>query len=289
MQIHPTALVDKDAELAAEVGIGPYVVVEAGVRIGKGCRIGAHAHLCTGTMLGERCEVHMGAVLGHVPQDFNYQGERTTLEIGAGTVVREYATLHRATGEGNKTVVGEGCYLMGGAHVAHNCRLGRGVIISNGALLAGHVEVGDGAIVSGNVVIHQFVRIGALAMLSGGSRFGMDVPPYAIGDGVNAVTGLNSVGLRRSAELADEDRREIRETFKALFRSGLERAEALEKLRARKLRPAARRLADFFTAPSRRGFCRYRPGSRYGPKRPRPRGDAAHRLENEAGQVPETT
>jgi UDP-N-acetylglucosamine acyltransferase len=263
-KIHPSAIVDPKAELAADVEVGPFALIECGVRIGAHSRIGPRAHVCSGTILGENCEVHIGAVLGHLPQDFSYKNEPSVLEIGDGTVVREYATLHRATGEGRKTEIGKKCYLMGGAHVAHNCKLGCGVILANNVLLAGHVEIGDGAILSGGVVVHQFVRIGDLAMLSGGSRFGMDVPPYVIGDETNAVTGLNSVGLRRSAKLSDDDRREIRKAFKIFFRSGLDLSDALRSLRAECGGPAVRRFVEFFETPSRRGYCRYRPGSRYG-------------------------
>ena len=196
------------------------------MKVGDGCRIRARAHLCPGAVLGRNCDIHMNAVIGHLPQDFSHKGEPVATVLGDGVTVRENATIHGSVGP-TPTLVGDNCYLMVGSHVAHNCKLGRGVLLANGALLAGHVSVEDGAIVSGNVVIHQFVRIGRLAMLSGGSRFGMDVPPYLIGDGVNAVTTLNAVGLRRAASLTDEDRREIKAAYKILYRSGLELKDAL--------------------------------------------------------------
>jgi UDP-N-acetylglucosamine acyltransferase len=200
----------------------------------------------------------MAAVIGHEPQHFAYQGEPTQTLVGDRVIVRENVTIHRSTGEGTQTQVGNDCMLMVGSHVAHNCRLGEGVILANGAQLAGHVQVDERALVSGNVVIHQFVRIGRYSILSGGSRFGMDVPPYLIGDGTNTVTGLNSVGLRRSKELSDADRLQIRSAFKILYRSGHELGEALARLRVEFDSEAIRSWVEFFANPSPRGFCRYK-------------------------------
>ncbi|MGD0092780.1 MAG: acyl-ACP--UDP-N-acetylglucosamine O-acyltransferase [Planctomycetota bacterium] len=263
MSIHPSAIIAKGAELGNGVDVGPFAIVEDGVKAGDGCRIRARAHLCPGAVLGRNCDIHMNAVIGHLPQDFSYKGEAIATVLGDGVTVRENATIHGSVGQ-TPTLVGDNCYLMVGSHVAHDCKLGRGVLLANGALLAGHVSVDDNAIVSGNVVIHQFVRVGRLAMLSGGSRFGMDVPPYVIGDGVNAITALNTVGLRRAAGLTDEERRDIKAAFKILYRSGLALQEALARLRAEFKSPAIAYLLEFFTAPSRRGFCRCRLGGRRG-------------------------
>jgi UDP-N-acetylglucosamine acyltransferase len=260
--IHPTAIVHREATLGPDVEVGPYAIVESGVRLGARTRVMAHAYVCQGTHIGDDCEVHMGAVLGGAPQDFSYKGEATGVEIGHKVILRENVTVHRAAGEaGNMTRIGDSCFLMAGSHVAHNCVVGANVILANGALLAGHVQVGDRAIVSGNTVIHQFVRVGRLVMLAGGSRFGMDVPPYLIGDGTNAVTVLNSVGLRRCPELSDEDRRQIKEAYKVLYRSGLELAAALERLKKEFSSPAVAHWVEFFSAPTKRGYCR-RKGSR---------------------------
>jgi UDP-N-acetylglucosamine acyltransferase len=203
----------------------------------------------------------MNAVIGHLPQDFSHKGEPIATVLGDDVTVRENATIHGSVGQ-TPTLVGDNCYLMVGSHVAHNCKLGRGVLLANGALLAGHVSIEDGAIVSGNVVIHQFVRVGRLAMLSGGSRFGMDIPPYLIADGVNAITTLNKVGLRRAPSLTEDDRREIKAAYKVLYRSGLQLKDALERLRQEFKGPAVAHWVEFFTAPSRRGFCRHHAGGR---------------------------
>ena len=261
MAIHPSALISKHAELGGNVEVGAFAIIEDGVAVGDGCVVHARAHLCRGTVLGRECAIHMNAIVGHLPQDFSYKGEPIHTRLGDAVTVRENATIHGTVGDTGTTIGGR-CYLMVGSHIAHNCKLGEGVLLANGALLAGHVQIGDGAIVSGNVVIHQFVRIGKLSILSGGSRFGMDVPPYLIGDGVNAVTTLNSVGLRRAASLNDEDRREIKSAYKILYRSGLDLKEALQALRADFKSPAVAHWADFFSAHSHRGFCRFRAGGR---------------------------
>jgi len=260
MKIHPSAIISNRAELG-DVEVGPFAIIEEGVRVADGCSIRTGALVCRGTELGRGCIVHMNAVIGHLPQDFSYNGEPIRTILGDKVEVRENATIHGSVGE-TGTLVGNKCYLMVGSHVAHNCMLGKEVLLANGALLAGYVQIGDGAIISGNVVIHQFVRIGKLAILSGGSRIGMDVPPYLIGDGVNAITTLNAVGLRRSPELTDEDRREIKAAYKVLYRSGLELKDALERLRGEFRSPAVKHWVEFFSASSRRGFCRFRIGNR---------------------------
>ncbi|MFH0939496.1 MAG: acyl-ACP--UDP-N-acetylglucosamine O-acyltransferase [Planctomycetota bacterium] len=261
MTIHPSAIISSSVELGNDVDVGAYCIIESGVKVADGCRIRARAHLCSGTVLGKNCEIHMNAVIGHVPQDFSYRGEPLKVVLGDHVTVRENATIHGATGEIG-TQIGDGCFLMVGSHVAHNCKLGKNVILANGALLAGYVEIGDDAFISGNVVIHQFVRVGALAILSGGSRFGMDVPPYLIGDGVNSVTTLNVVGLRRAKYLTDADRQELKHAYKILYRSDLNLKEALEKLRSEFKSSAIMRWIEFFSQPSKRGFCRHRANRR---------------------------
>ncbi len=263
MTIHPSAIISSRAELGADVQVDAYAIIEDGVHVGEGTRVRARAQLCSGTVLGKRCDIHMNAVIGHTPQDFSFKGEPIATILGDGVTVRENATIHGTKSEGGKaTRVGDNCYLMVGSHVAHDCHLGHNVLLANGALLAGHVHVDDGAMISGNVVIHQFVRVGTLAILSGGSRFGMDIPPYLIGDGANAVTILNAVGLRRAKHLSDQDRREIKAAYRLLYRTGLDLQDALVRIQAELPSPAVQRWVEFFKSPSRRGFCRFRAGGR---------------------------
>ena len=260
--IHHTAIVAASAELGAGVEIGPYAIVESGACIGPRSRVMAHAYICKGSVIGTECQIHMGAVVGHAPQDVSYMGAATQTVLGDRVIVRENATIHRATNLDRPTSVGEGSFLMVGSHVAHDCQLGRGVYLANGAQLAGHVEIGDAAFVSGNVVIHQFVRIGCLAILSGGSRFSMDVPPYLIGDGANAVTSLNTVGLRRSKQFTPLDRTQLKAAYKILYRSGLALQDAVARLKAEFDNPAVRLWVEFLEHPTKRGFCHHKAGRR---------------------------
>jgi len=258
-KIHPTALVDAGAVLGSDVEIGPFAIVEKGVRIGARTRLLARSYICQGTTIGSDCSIHIGAVIGHEPQDLTYKGDPTTTIIGNRCTIRENVTIHRATvKDPNPTQVGDDCFLMANSHVAHNCVIGNGVILANGALLAGHVHVADHSIISGNTVIHQFVRIGRLTMLSGGSRFGLDVPPYLIGDGANTITVLNAVGLRRAPGLTADDRKQIKSAYKILFRSGLDLKDALARLKAEFTSPAVAHWVEFYEAPTKRGFCQYR-------------------------------
>lgn len=259
MPIHPTALVDPRAQIDPEADIGPYVVIDGQVRIGRGTRVLAHAVLTGWTDIGEDNVIHMGAVIGHEPQDFSYAQQKTFLQIGHRNVFREHSQVHRGTTEGSTTYIGNDNYLMQNAHVAHNCHIGNQVIIAGGALLAGHVQVEDRAFVSGNCVVHQFVRIGTLALLRGLSRTSRDVPPFCIMDGTHTVRGLNSIGLRR-AGFSREQIRALRTVFSRLFQHKVNMQREVEVLRQEPCSPAVLTLLDFIQQ-SERGVCfgpRYR-------------------------------
>lgn len=229
MAIHPTATVSPKAELDSSVEVGPHAVIEEHVKIGAGTRVWANAYVTGHTEIGRDNEIHMGAVIGHEPQDlrFNRDG-RSYLKIGDRNVFREYCTVHRGTEAESATVIGNDCFLMACSHVGHNCVVGNGVVICNCALLGGHVHVGDRAFISGGVVIHQFTHIGRLAMLSGNGRFSMDVPPFLLGAERNEVHAVNLVGLKR-AGISAEAMSEIKALFKLFYRSGLNVSEALKR------------------------------------------------------------
>lgn len=263
MLIHPSAIVSPKAEFGKDVDIGPFAIVEDNVRIGDGTRLRARAHICAGSTLGKNCDIHMNAAVGHAPQDFSYKGDPIHTRLGDGVVLRENVTVHGGSAE-KPTLIGDKSYLMVNSHVAHNCVLGKNVLLVNGALLAGHVQIDDGAIISGNVGIHQFVRIGKLAMLAGGIQIGMDVPPYMVAMGVNSISALNKVGLRRASFLSVDDREEIKRAFKILYRSDLELPAALERLKTEFKSPAIQYLVEFMSVKSARGFCRYALGVRRG-------------------------
>ena len=244
--IHPTAIVSLKAELADDVEVGPYTIVEEDVKIGSGSKVASSALLASGATLGNNVEVHHGAVIGTIPQDLKFGGEVTQVVIGDGTVVREYATINRGTKAYGTTTVGKECMLMAYSHVAHDCILGDGVIMANSVNLAGHVEVGDYAIIGGVVPVHQFVKIGTHAMIGGGFRVQQDICPYALVGGYPLkVTGINSVGLRRRG-FSKEVIKVLESAFKLLFFSGLNTTQAVERIKSEiDLIPEVEEIFDF--------------------------------------------
>ncbi len=257
MPIHPTALIDPRADIHSEADIGPYVVIDGPVRIGRKTKILAHAVLTGTTDIGTENEIHMGAVIGHVPQDLAYNGAPTALIIGHRNIIREHSQIHRGTKEGSATIIGDDNFLMHHSHVAHNCQIGNHTIIAGGALLAGYVQVEDRAFVSGNCVVHQFVRIGTLAILRGLSRTSRDVPPFCIMDGTHTVRGINIVGLRRAG--FDRERiRALRHAFMRLFHQRVNLRRVVEELRQESCTADVTYLLDFIQQ-STRGVC-------FGPK-----------------------
>ncbi len=260
MSIHPTAIIHPRAEVDGSAEIGAYAVIEAGVRISAGCRIYPHAYVSAGTTLDAEVQLHPFAVVGHHPQDLAWKETPSYTTIGANTIIREHATVHRGTPPESTTVIGRRCFLMSTAHVGHNCVLGDDVKIANGGLLSGWVQVGSGAFISGNVAIHQFARIGELVMVGGLTRITGDVPPFMMVS-PHGVTGPNVIGLRRAGLTAD-DRQEIRALHRLLYRNQLPWKTAVERVCAAARGAAARRLVAFLQAPSKRGFHRSRRGGR---------------------------
>lgn len=230
MHIHPTAIVSPRAEIAADVRVAPYAVIEDDVVIGAGCEIAAHAVVKRFTTLGRGNRVYEHAVLGGEPQDVKFRQEPSRLIIGDDNLIREYATLHRASGEGEATTIGSRNFLMIGVHIAHNCVVGDDNIFANGVALAGHITVEDHVFLSNNVGCHQFVRLGRYAMVGGKSKIVQDVLPFFLTDGnPPRVRGLNSVGLRR-AGFTHESRRALKAAYQILFRSALPLTEALDEM-----------------------------------------------------------
>ena len=229
--IHPTALVDRDAEVAESASVGAYAIVGPGCRVGDECAIGARATLERNVTLAPRVRIGSGSILGGDPQDLKFKGEDTSVEVGEGTTIREYATINRGTSHSMKTTVGRNCFIMSYVHFAHDCHVGDNVIISNGTQLAGHVTVEDYAGISGLVAVHQFVRIGSHSYIGGCSRVAKDVPPFlkAVGNPVK-LYGLNSVGLQRRG-FSEGTLRELKRAYRLLFRSEMNVGQALEKAR----------------------------------------------------------
>ncbi len=229
-KIHPTAIVETGAQLGAEVELGAYAFVGAGVTLGAGTRLHHHASVEGNTVLGERCEVFPYACIGGKTQDLKYKGGNPGLRIGDRNVFREYVTVHCATNDGSVTRLGSDNVLLASCHVAHDCVLGNRIVMSNGAVLAGHVMVEDHVVIGGYGGIHQFCRLGAFAMLSATAKLVHDLPPYFIADGTPAeVRAINRVGLERNG-FTPEQLERVKQIHRILYREGLNRTQALEKL-----------------------------------------------------------
>ena len=226
--VHPTAIVDADANVGPGVVVGPYSIVGPGVVVGRGTVLGPHVLVERDTTLGEECQIAKGAVIGSDPQDLKYEGEPSQLVVGDRTVVREYATLNRGTRASGKTVVGSDCLIMAYAHVAHDCEIGNHVVLSNAVNMAGHVVIEDWANVGGLTAIHQYVRIGAHSFIGGGSRVPQDIPPYlrVAGNPVK-LYGLNTVGLERRG-VSEDVKRALKQAYQVLFQSKLTLTRALD-------------------------------------------------------------
>lgn len=227
-EIHPTALVDSRAEIGQGVKIGPYSIIEPDVVIGDGTEIDANVTIHSGTTIGRNCKIMTGAVLGGPPQDYKFRGEKTYLKIGDGNIIREYVTIHRASGEGEATIIGDNNMLMAYCHIGHNCRLGSGITMANMVGISGHTLIEDKVVFGGIVGVHQKVRIGKLAMIGGFSKVVQDVPPFAMADGRPLkVYDLNVIGLRRNGVPA-KVRADLKHAYKLLYRSNLNVTQALE-------------------------------------------------------------
>ncbi len=254
--LHPTAIVDRSAELGDGVEVGPFAIVGPSVRIGADTRIGPRALIERDTVVGDGCSIGNGAVLGTDPQDLKYEGERTSLVVGDRTVIREFATLNRGTAASGRTIVGSDCLLMAYSHIAHDCELGNHVIVSNATNMAGHVSIEDWAVISGLVAIHQFVRIGAHSFVGGGSRVPQDVPPFCrvVGNPSPKLYGLNTVGLERRGLSADV-RRRIKSAYRILFQSDIALSRAIRRVESREdlMCPEVGYFLDFIRS-SKRGI-----------------------------------
>ena len=222
--IHPEAKVDPSVQ------VGSFVYIDKDVEIGAGTIIDANATILEGTRIGKNCHIFPSAVVGAIPQDLKFKGEKTYVFIGDNTTIRECATVHRGTASKGKTVVGNNCLIMAYSHVAHDCILHDHIIMSNATQLAGEVEVDDWAILGGGTLVHQFSHIGAHVMIQGGTRVNKDIPPFIIAarDPVS-YCGINSVGLGRRG-FTKEQLSSIQETYRLLYMSGLNVSQALQQI-----------------------------------------------------------
>lgn len=229
-EIHPTAVVHPDARIGHNVRIGPFTTVGPQVAIGPDCEIASSVVIEGRTTIGRGNKIFPGAVIGVAPQDLKYADEVSYVEIGDHNTIREYSTIHLASGENEKTRIGDSNLLMAYVHVAHNCVLGDSIILANAVNLAGHVTIDDWAILGGMTPVHQFVHIGAHAFVGGGSRVAQDVPPFIrVAGSPVEVSGLNSVGLKRRG-FSEESLLNLKKAYRLLYRSGLNVSQALERM-----------------------------------------------------------
>ncbi len=232
-KIHSTAIVEDGATLGADVEIGPYAHIGANVKLGDGTRIGQGAIIDGHTTLGTQCQIFPYALIGMKTQDLKYrEGSVSYVEIGDRTVIREFATVHLGTADGEKTIIGNDCLFMAYCHAAHGVILGNHVICSNTVQLAGDVHLQDYAILGGCAASHQFCTVGRHAMVGGMCKIRQDVPPYSLSDmveGTMKVLGPNVVGLTRRG-FKREVIQAIKEAFRFIYRDGLNRTQALERV-----------------------------------------------------------
>lgn len=251
--IHPTAIIDNTAKIheTAEIGafsiIGPYTVIGENTSVG-------HSAWIEHSIIGTNNKIFPYAVIGAAPQDLKYDGKKTQVIVGNNCTIREFVTIHRSTTPQEPTTLGNNCYIMATAHIAHNCVVGDNVIIANGSMLAGHVTVGNNVMISGLVAVHQFVKIGRLAMIGGGSMVSQDVPPFSQVQGDRAkLVGLNFVGLKRN-HFAPETISEIKSAYRDIFLSGIPLQEALDQILASEPCCEVKELIEFILK-SKRGVC----------------------------------
>ena len=264
--VHPTAIVADGAVLRDGVEVGPYCVISGNVTIGEATKLAAFVRVRDYVEIGRNCTVAENAVLGGEPQDHDFKGEETWVRIGDGVIIRESVTIHRSTGAGTFTSVGDGCFLMEGVHVAHNVTIGRNVTVANKAGFAGHSSVGDGAVIGGMAGVHQFTRVGKLCMIGGLSKIVKDIPPFLMVDGHPAeIEALNVVGLKRSG-YDREQRKSIKDAYHHLYHSGLPFRKAAETLKADAADAAVRDILDFVLE-SRRGVALWHSGGTSARKR----------------------
>jgi UDP-N-acetylglucosamine acyltransferase len=229
-KIHPTAVVEQGAQLGANVEIGAFAYIGPRVQLGDGTRVQHHGTVQGNTRIGAECDIFPYAFIGGKTQDLKYKGGAPGLRIGERNVFREFVTVHEATGDGDFTRIGDDNLLICYAHVAHDCVLGNHIILSGYAGLAGHVTVEDHVVFGANAGVHQFCRIGAYAMLGGYSKVVQDVAPYMIAEGNSAVVRtINKVGLERNGFTVEQIER-VKQIYRILFRDGLNRSQAMEKL-----------------------------------------------------------
>ena len=253
MPRHPTAIISNDAQIAENVEIGPFSVIEGPVKLSPGVKIGGHSRICGDTEIGENTTIGWGCIIGDDPQDLTFDPSTPSgTRIGPNNAIREHVTIHRGSKPGSMTRIGSHNFLMTGVHLAHDVLLGDHNILANNVLLAGHIHVGNRAFLGGGAGFHQFIRIGDLAMVQGNAAISQDVPPYCIAHGQNQLAGLNIIGLRR-AGFDSETRLAIKQLFLLCFRPGIPLSKSIEQATQRSWPEAAQHFLNALAHPSKKG------------------------------------
>jgi len=248
----PLNSVSNKAKIGTNVAIGDFTVIKDYVEIGNNVEIGSNVIIDNGARISDNVKIHHGAVISTVPQDLKFAGEYSTLEIGKNTVIREYATLNRGTKASGKTVVGENCLLMAYVHIAHDCVLKNNIIMANCATLGGHVEIDDHGFVGGLVAVHQFIKIGTHSIIAAFGKAVKDIPPYiTAGGNPMKYEGLNVLGLKRK-NFTPEQMESIKETYRILYKSGLNISDAVKKINAEmEMTAEVKTILDFISRSAR--------------------------------------
>jgi len=230
--IHKTAIISQTAEIAADVKIGPYCVINEDVVISEGSIIDSHVVISGPTVIGKMNHIYSFSSIGGDPQDKKYHNEKTSLVIGDGNTIREYCTINRGTSQDNgQTSIGDNNWIMAYVHIAHDCSVGNNVVFANNATLAGHVHVGDWAIFAGFTGAHQFTRIGAHSFIGMNTLTTRDVPAYVMAEGQPVKPrGVNTEGLKRRGFNAEQIMN-IKNAYRILYRKDLKLHESLEEIR----------------------------------------------------------
>ena len=228
----PLSYVHPDAIIAKNVVIEPFTTIDKNVKIGQGSWIGPNVTIMEGTRIGKNCNIFPGAIIGAVPQDLKFKGEKTTAEIGDNTTIRECVTINRGTLSRGKTTLGSNCPVMAYSHIAHDCFVGNNCIFSNNSTLAGDVTVGEYVILAGMTAVHQFCSIGSHAFVAGGSLVRKDIPPFVkAAREPLSYAGINSVGLRRRG-FTPEKIKEIQDIYRILYQKNLNNTQATQIIEA---------------------------------------------------------
>ncbi len=228
----PLAYIHPDSDIADNVVIEPFTTIDKNVTIGEGTWIGSNVTIMEGATIGNNCRIFPGAVISAIPQDLKFQGEKTTVEIGNHTTIREFVTINRGTRSKGKTIIGNNSLLMAYVHVAHDCVIGNNCVIVNSVQIAGEVIIEDWAIIGGTSAVHQFVHVGKHSIVSGGSLVRKDVPPYIkAGREPLAYEGINSIGLRRR-NFTNDKINEIQDLYRLIFGNKMNVTQAFQYIEA---------------------------------------------------------